>query len=45
MVDKVNVANSQTLVYDTLNRLKTATSGANGYGSLAWTYDAVGTAA
>jgi RHS repeat-associated protein len=40
--DSVNAANTQTLVYDTLNRLKTATSATGGYGSLAWTYDAVG---
>jgi RHS repeat-associated protein len=42
ITDNVTASDSQTLVYDPLNRLKTATSGTGGYGSLAWTYDAVG---
>jgi RHS repeat-associated protein len=37
--DGVTAANSQTLAYDPLNRLTTA---AGGYGSLSYTYDAVG---
>jgi RHS repeat-associated protein len=37
--DAVNAANSQTLGYDALNRLISATSGTGGYGSLNWVYD------
>ncbi len=40
--DAVNPSNSQTLVYDGLNRLTSATSGTDGYGAFNWTYDKVG---
>jgi RHS repeat-associated protein len=42
VTDAVNSANSQTLGYDVLNRLTSATSSTGGYGSLSWTYDKVG---
>ena len=42
IADAVNAANSQTLGYDTINRLTSATTGAGGYGSLAWILDKVG---
>jgi RHS repeat-associated protein len=42
IADSVNAANSQTLGYDVISRLTSATSGTGGYGSLAWTYDKVG---
>lgn len=42
IADAVNDANSQTLGYDVINRLTSATSGAGGYGSLAWIVDKVG---
>ena len=42
ITDAVNPANSQTLGYDVINRLTSAVSGANGYGTFAWTYDKVG---
>ena len=42
ITDAILASNSQTLTFDVLNRLKTATSGTGGYGSLAWTYDNVG---
>ena len=40
--DSVHAANAQTLGYDVINRLTSATSGTGGYGSLAWAYDKVG---
>jgi RHS repeat-associated protein len=42
ITDSVNAANSQTLGYDVINRLTSASSGTGGYGSLAWAYDKVG---
>ena len=42
LADVVNPANSQTMGYDVLNRLTSATSGTGGYGSLLWLYDANG---
>ena len=41
ITDAVNAANSQTMTYDTLDRLKTAASGAGGYGTFAYTWDPV----
>ncbi len=40
ITDSLKPANSQTLTYDALNRLKTAVSGTGGYGSWSWTWDA-----
>jgi RHS repeat-associated protein len=40
ITDAVNAANTQTLGYDTLDRLTSATSGAGGYGTYGWTWDA-----
>jgi RHS repeat-associated protein len=42
ITDALNAANSQTLGYDLVNRLTSATSGAAGYGAYSWTYDKVG---
>lgn len=39
IADAVNTANGQTLGYDVLNRLTSATSGAGGYGALGWAFD------
>jgi RHS repeat-associated protein len=39
ITDAVNAANSQTLGFDVLNRVKSAVSGSGGYGTLGWTYD------
>ena len=41
ITDAVNAANSQTLNYDVLDRLTSASSGSGGYGSYSWTWDAV----
>lgn len=41
ITDAVNAANSQTLNYDALDRLTSASSGSGGYGSYSWTWDAV----
>ncbi len=40
ITDSVNSANTQTLGYDALNRLTSATSGSGGYGTWGWTWDA-----
>jgi len=40
ITDSVNSANTQTLGYDALNRLTSATSGTGGYGTWSWTWDA-----
>jgi RHS repeat-associated protein len=45
ITDSVRAANSQTLGYDALDRLTSASSGTGGYGTYAWTWDAVGNAA
>lgn len=42
ITDSIRTANTQTLGYDNLNRLTTATSGTGGYGSQTYTYDADG---
>jgi RHS repeat-associated protein len=42
ITDTVSAANDQTLGYDVLDRLTSATSGSGGYGSLSWAYDKVG---
>src|SRR5208337_4571489 len=42
VTDAVNAANSQTLTYDSINRLISAASGTGGYGTFSWTYDKVG---
>lgn len=41
ITDALNAANSQTMTYDTLDRLKTAASGAGGYATFAYTWDPV----
>jgi RHS repeat-associated protein len=41
ITDAVDASNSQTLAYDTLDRLKIATSGTGGYGAFAFTWDKV----
>ncbi len=40
--DTVNAYNNQSFGFDVINRLTSATSGAGGYGSLAWQYDKLG---
>ncbi len=42
ITDALNAANTQTLGYDALNHLNSAVSGAGGYGTLAWTFNKVG---
>jgi RHS repeat-associated protein len=42
IADTVSAANDQTLGYDVINRLTSATSGTGGYGSFAWILDKVG---
>jgi RHS repeat-associated protein len=42
ITDGVNAANSQTLTYDNMDRVLTASAGTGGYGSYVWTYDANG---
>jgi RHS repeat-associated protein len=39
ITDAVHSLNSQSMTYDMLDRLKTATSGTNGYGSYSFTWD------
>jgi RHS repeat-associated protein len=41
ITDSVNAANSQTFTYDGMDRLSSAASASGGYGSYAWTWDAV----
>lgn len=41
ITDAVTAANTQNMTYDALDRLKTATSGTGGYGSLSFTWDPV----
>jgi hypothetical protein len=41
LTDAVAAANSQTLGFDALDRMTSATSGTGGYGSYAWTWDKV----
>jgi len=41
ITDAVNTLNSQTLGYDALDRLTSASSGTGGYGTLSWTWDPV----
>jgi RHS repeat-associated protein len=41
ITDNVNSVNSQTLGYDALDRMTSATSAAGGYGTYGWTWDAV----
>jgi RHS repeat-associated protein len=41
ITDSVSAANTQTLGYDTLDRLTSAVSGTGGYGTFGWTWDAV----
>jgi RHS repeat-associated protein len=42
IADALDSTNDQTLGYDALNRLTSATSGSGGYGSHGWSYDANG---
>ncbi len=44
ITDAITAANSQTFGYDALNRLTSASSGAGGYGTLGYVYNANGTA-
>ena len=41
ITDAVSAANSQSMNYDVLNRVTSATSGTGGYGTYGWTWDAV----
>jgi RHS repeat-associated protein len=41
ITDAVNAANTQSMTYDTLDRLKTAASGTGGYGTYGFTWDPV----
>jgi RHS repeat-associated protein len=41
ITDAVNAANSQSMTYDPLDRLKTAASGTGGYGTFGFTWDPV----
>lgn len=41
ITDSVTAANTQTMVYDSMDRLSSAVSGSGGYGNYSWTWDPV----